>query len=229
MPTDTTPTHDGLSSSLEFKLVFVGAANCGKTSLIHQFVSSHFSERMPPTAAMAYRVKDVLLNDRRVQFQLWDTAGQEKFRSMVPQYYRDASAIFVVCDGTVKESVDELRYWLHQVSLHADPSRTQVVTVCNKSDLGTPFLKAVQEHAHTFQEATPTEVCSAKSGRGVFDMFERVGTKCLEKALEKQQSTLLKSASTGTLESVQLSSPKPVAPVSVMEVKCTEISCKRCW
>ena len=60
---------------LEFKIIFVGAANSGKSSLIHRFVRSHFSDKTPPTAAMSFSSKDVMFNDRRVKFNIWDTAG----------------------------------------------------------------------------------------------------------------------------------------------------------
>merc|ERR1712022_101440 len=79
----------------EFKVVFVGAINVGKSSLVARFVKNEFTEYLAPTTGAAFSRAAVELPTGSVRLQLWDTAGQEKYKALVRIYYRGAAAAIV--------------------------------------------------------------------------------------------------------------------------------------
>eukprot|EP00760_Papus_ankaliazontas_P028698 PhM_4_TR3863/c0_g1_i1/m.52622 len=192
---------------IDLKIIFVGASHVGKSSLIQRFVRSAFSEHIPATAAAAYASKEAMIGGAKVKFCIWDTAGQEVFRSIVPMYYRNADAVFVVADLSSQQSVSEVNFWLQQVRTHTSRQETTTVLVGNKCDLGDDALQALQDYVDFLPSNNnnnansssklndempppppPSEamsggvyVTSAKTGEGVFEMFEEVGLQCVHR------------------------------------------------
>lgn len=94
--------------SEEFKVALVGDTSVGKTCLAVRFVSNIFSIAQASTSGASFMRKTVQLEDKTIKFQIWDTAGQEKFRSLAPMYYRSAAAVVVVFDVTRKDSFNDV-------------------------------------------------------------------------------------------------------------------------
>ena len=87
------------------KVVFLGESGVGKTSIIQRFISSTYNEDNPPSKSASFTSKLYNLHDmnKSVKFQIWDTAGQEKYKSLASLYYKDAQAAIVVYDITKKK------------------------------------------------------------------------------------------------------------------------------
>lgn len=83
-----------------FKLIMVGAGGVGKTSLIKKYVENKFSESYKETIGVNILIKDLQIDNKKVQLLCWDVAGQEKFGRVRQMYYRGASAAMVVYDVT---------------------------------------------------------------------------------------------------------------------------------
>jgi len=73
---------------LQFKLVLLGEAAVGKSSLVLRFVKGHFQDYQESTIGAAFLTQTVCLEDITVKFEIWDTAGQERYHSLAPMYYR---------------------------------------------------------------------------------------------------------------------------------------------
>ena len=71
-----------------FKLVLLGDASVGKSSILVRFLHNKFSEEIETTVGAAFNTKTIESRGRQVKFEIWDTAGQERFRSLAPMYYR---------------------------------------------------------------------------------------------------------------------------------------------
>lgn len=85
---------------LHYIVVTVGESGVGKTSLTLRFVNSSFKENCITTIGASYLAKTVLTENGHIRFNIWDTAGQEKYRSLASLYYRGVDCAIIVYDIT---------------------------------------------------------------------------------------------------------------------------------
>lgn len=129
-----TATANTAKPSSSVKLVLLGEAAVGKSSLVLRFVSSEFHPSKEPTIGAAFLTKKLTLPSRTIKFEIWDTAGQERFASLAPMYYRNAQAALVVYDLTKKSSLTKARHWVAELQRQASPGIV-IGFVGNKADL----------------------------------------------------------------------------------------------
>ncbi|CAL8576249.1 Vacuolar protein sorting-associated protein 21 [Xanthoria parietina] len=122
--------------SSSVKLVLLGEAAVGKSSLVLRFVNNHFQENKEPTIGAAFLTQKCNLPHRTIKFEIWDTAGQERFASLAPMYYRNAQSALVVYDITKPTSLVKARHWVAELQRQASPGIV-IALVGNKSDLST--------------------------------------------------------------------------------------------
>ena len=162
--------QDTSFSSIKQKVVFIGNSTTGKTSLLNRIYSDKFQTDNEPTIGVDFFTKTVLYNEKIFKVQLWDTSGQEKYRSLIPSYIRGASIIFIIYDLNNYDSFDSIISWLDFAYQNTDIEKAKLILVGNKKDLerkvsydeGKNFAK---EKGLLFFET------SAKTGEGVKDMF----------------------------------------------------------
>jgi len=119
---------------VQVKLVLLGEAAVGKSSLVLRFVNNEFQENKEPTIGAAFLTQKCRLEDKIIKFEIWDTAGQERFHSLAPMYYRNAQAAVVVYDITRASSLDKAKSWVKELQRQASPHI--VIALCgNKLDL----------------------------------------------------------------------------------------------
>lgn len=169
------------SNIASLKLVLLGEAAVGKSSLVLRFVSNDFQENKEPTIGAAFLTQKVTINEQTVKFEIWDTAGQERFASLAPMYYRNAQAALVVYDVTKPQSFIKARHWVKELKEQATKDII-IALVGNKIDIveindserkvskeeGT---KLAEEEGLLFFEA------SAKTSANVNDIFLAIGEK----------------------------------------------------
>lgn len=98
------------------KLVLCGNAAVGKTSITMRYKDGKFTQINEPTLAGAYQEKKIRTkNGEEMQLNIWDTAGDERFRSIMPLYYRDAEIALLVFDLTDPETFKGIDYWLNEL------------------------------------------------------------------------------------------------------------------
>lgn len=110
------------SHCLELKVVLIGDKSVGKTSIIHRFCHNQFSPQQAVTIGAAFTSKMISVNGQYIKFQIWDTAGQEKYRALLPLYYRDADVALVVFDVSNEHSFSTLKEWMVQLE-HSAPEK----------------------------------------------------------------------------------------------------------
>ncbi|GAB7351264.1 hypothetical protein MBLNU459_g1686t1 [Dothideomycetes sp. NU459] len=120
--------------SSSVKLVLLGEAAVGKSSLVLRFVNNDFQANKEPTIGAAFLTKKITLPSRTIKFEIWDTAGQERFASLAPMYYRNAQAALVVYDLTKPSSLVKARHWVAELQRQASPGIV-IALVGNKLDL----------------------------------------------------------------------------------------------
>uniref|UniRef100_A0A1I8HX11 RAB37, member RAS oncogene family n=1 Tax=Macrostomum lignano TaxID=282301 RepID=A0A1I8HX11_9PLAT len=116
------------------KVMLIGDSGVGKTSFLHQFKDAKFpGSTFITTVGVDYRSKILTVDGYRIRFQVWDTAGTERYRSISNAYYRDADAILLFYDITNRQSFNSVRSWLADIKDHASPG-VYVMLLGNKSD-----------------------------------------------------------------------------------------------
>ncbi|EDK47238.1 vacuolar protein sorting-associated protein 21 [Lodderomyces elongisporus NRRL YB-4239] len=188
------------------KLVLLGEAAVGKSSLVLRFVSNDFQENKEPTIGAAFLTQKCTIGDRTIKYEIWDTAGQERFASLAPMYYRNAQAAIVVYDITKPASFIKARHWVKE--LHEQANRDIIIAlVGNKYDLvedepelesaaegNTDLLRKVSKEegqALADEEGLLFFETSAKTSYNVNDVFVAIGGKIPETNLSRgaQEST----------------------------------------
>lgn len=102
-------------ASNKVKVVLLGDTNVGKSSIAQQFVENVFRRQGQPTMGASFAIQTVQLKDRSVKLEIWDTAGQEKYRSLAPLYYQGAQAALIVFDITNADSFENVKYWVSEL------------------------------------------------------------------------------------------------------------------
>jgi len=120
--------------SVQVKLVLLGEAAVGKSSIVLRFVSKEFQANKEPTIGAAFLTQKCLLEDRVLRYEIWDTAGQERFHSLAPMYYRNAQAAVVVYDVTKAASIEKAKTWVKELQRQANPNIV-IALAGNKIDL----------------------------------------------------------------------------------------------
>merc|ERR1719197_1244744 len=118
-----------------FKLVLLGDAAVGKSSLLMRFLQNKFSDSIETTVGAAFSTKTIESRGRQVKFEIWDTAGQERFRSLAPMYYRGASSAVVVYDQTNPVTFERAQEWVRQVMQTSTNPNIVIALAANKADL----------------------------------------------------------------------------------------------
>ena len=103
---------------LSFKLVLIGESGVGKTSLINRYVSNTFESNMVPTPGSSFTTKTMLFKNynKSIKFELWDTSGQEKYRSLAKVFCAECNGCLLIYDICDKKSFEELKnYWIPEI------------------------------------------------------------------------------------------------------------------
>ena len=104
--------------AMSCKVVILGESGVGKTCIINRYINDSFNPESMTTSGASYASKTMYFSnyEKNMKFDIWDTAGQEKFRSLTKIFYKDARVAVLVYDITRKDSFEEVKnYWYHQI------------------------------------------------------------------------------------------------------------------
>ena len=119
---------------MNIKVVVIGEGGVGKTSLINKYIKGTFNENQGPTNGASFCSKTLEINNEKYIADIWDTAGNNKYRALSKFFYTDADIIILVYDITNKKSFLELDFWLDSI-LKVKGKKVPMILVGNKSDL----------------------------------------------------------------------------------------------
>ena len=164
------------------KVVLIGESGVGKTSIISQFTKGVFNQDIMSTngATFSTKKKEFKEQQKIISFEIWDTAGQEKYRSLAKMFFKDAAVVLLVYDITSKNSFVEIKnYWMDLVKENG-PKQMIMYIVGNKYDLSEK--EAVNEEKareYAKSQNIPLWFTSAKDSTGIDGLFEEIGQKYL--------------------------------------------------
>eukprot|EP01040_Poterioochromonas_malhamensis_P013790 gene13790-15207_t len=122
------------SKPREVKVVLLGDTGVGKSSLVLRFVTNNFKPYSESTIGASFMSKLITVNSKPIKFQIWDTAGQEKYHSLAPMYYRGAAAAILVYDITRMSTFRTLQNWVEELRSKG-PKDIALAIAGNKADL----------------------------------------------------------------------------------------------
>jgi small GTP-binding protein len=165
------------------KVVLVGAAHTGKTSIANRLVYGDFSPHTVPSTQPALFRKKVYHVGQPVTLEIWDTAGQEQYHALSPMFYRDANAGIVVCDLTDVGSFDTCKHWVSELR-QARGDQIVIAVAGNKSDLVSQRRITLEQIAAFAQGiATDSFETSARTGENIELLFSAVVSELARRAL----------------------------------------------
>ena len=152
------------------KIIFCGDAGVGKTSIINSIMGQKFSEEYEPSIGVDFFSKTVRYNGRLIKLQIWDSAGQEKFRSLIPNYIRGSAIIFLIFDVSQKITYEHLNDWLKFIT---DIEKGGlIIIVGNKIDLkDTREINSEDAEKYCKEKKYDYFEVSAKDGTNIDNML----------------------------------------------------------
>ena len=190
---------EGKTYDYLFKLVLIGDYDVGKQELIKRFVDGYFQGKYVTNVAVDLRVKTIELDGKRIKLQLWDTVGNERFRSLTSAYFRGAHGVLLVYDVGNAKSFSSVAEWHRQVEQFGSPDVNKVM-IANRCH------QEMREVSQVAGEEMARELgyryfeVSAPTGQNVSEVFRtiaediklRISTKPLEKPGQGGTITLSK-------------------------------------
>ena len=169
-----------VSKEYEIKICLLGDVSVGKTSIASRFCKNSFNENYINTIGGAYQQQNIVLNNgAKIKLHIWDTSGQDRFRSMTNLYYRDAQVAILTYDITNDQSLESLNYWLNELNDKVEIENMVLCLAGNKNDVDASERKVPTSKGKSFAEQHNMIFyeTSAKTGSGVKELFQAIATK----------------------------------------------------
>ena len=151
-----------------YKILLLGDSTVGKTCFLLRYTDDTFLDLHMATIGLDYRLKTMILDDQRiVKVQLWDTAGQDKFRAITRNYYKGARGIILIYDVTNIKSYENIKKWINEIKEEISEEVT-IVLIGNKIDNeGERKISKEQGEKLANDYNVPFFETSAKTGQGI--------------------------------------------------------------
>ena len=128
-----------------FKILFLGSIGVGKTSIINRYIKNIFINDQKSTIGIDYKTKTVIYNTKKIKLKIFDTSGQERFRTLTKNYYQGANGIMMVFDLKRVQTFDELTYWMEEINKNCNKDKIGLMLIGNKKDGDLNEIKINQE------------------------------------------------------------------------------------
>jgi small GTP-binding protein len=177
-----------VAKSWRFKVVMIGDSGVGKTSLVNYVTIGFFQYQHVPTVGSQFVTLSLDIEAQHIIFEVWDTAGQEVYRSLVTFYSRGADGVLVVMDTTRPETFSTLSNWIK--STRSEVPDATIVVFANKTDLAQTRLVATDDLQLLAAELQVELIeGSAKTGENAMAAFEQMGQILIKTASNKNAET----------------------------------------
>ncbi|NXG26423.1 RAB17 protein, partial [Grallaria varia] len=190
---------EGSHPTYMYKMVLLGSMSVGKSSLAYRYIRNDFKEILP-TVGCSFFTQTLNLEGATIRFEIWDTAGQEKYHSVCHLYYRDAHAALLVYDIANKETLKRAKLWLEELEKKFLPDEIVIALVGNKTDLAAEREVTTEEGEEFAQtKGLLFMETSAKSNYQVNDIFMATVQELLRREKEKEPTPSPRGRSTVNL------------------------------
>jgi small GTP-binding protein len=176
-----------------YRTIIVGDSCVGKSCLLLKFTENSFKESHDVTLGVEFGTRSISIEGRPIKLQIWDTSGQESFRSITRSFYRRADAVILVFDMTARHTFDHCSHWLEEIKQNSS-SDVAIFLAGNQVDL----IESKVENSEITQEealefVTKNQLCSfietsAKSGTNVEQLFFNTAKELISRAKDRKET-----------------------------------------
>ena len=177
---------------VNFKIIVVGDVSVGKTSIIGRYINNSFDDDYKCTISAEQHTKVIKEDDTTsIKLNIWDTAGQEKFRSLTRQYYRDCQGAFIVFDITKKKTFEFIKFWIDDIKNNGNDD-TVIIIMGNKSDLTGEREITMNEIQNKLNDDYLYYEVSAKNGNNITMAFDKMKKLIMENKIKNEEIEVIK-------------------------------------
>ena len=174
--------------SFPFKITILGDIAVGKTSILSRYMTNEFNPAYRATVGVEFQVKNLKLDNNKVSLKIWDTCGEERYKSITRQYYRNTNGALLVFDLTNPKSLERINEWLMDLKSE-NQSDVVIFLVGNKSDSKDKlFQLSTEGKKFAMNNSIPYAEVSAKLGTGIQNLFEAMARKMVVVAENKVEN-----------------------------------------
>ena len=176
------------ATTYPLKITIVGNSNVGKTSIIKRYLENKFDDLTTTATILAeFKAKKINIDPfTKAELQIWDTAGQELYRSMTKNYLHDSNGILIVFDLTNEKSFEDLDSWIVDINNIVD-EKVPKILIGNKSDLPEKKISFEQASKYAEEHKMRYHIVSAKNGINIDLLFDMIGNECIKVIQERQK------------------------------------------
>jgi Ras-related protein Rab-1A len=175
---------------ISFKILLLGDSTVGKSSFILRFCEDKFDEDSLTTIGLDQKNKFVKFGDKKIELRIWDTAGEERFRSIAKNLFKGADGIVLMYDLSNYDSFKDIKGWINNIKESVDISKIALIVVGNKCDLSDDEKKVDEDLKKNFEENNKMKIieASAKNNINVNESFIVLIEKMIELGRGKKKS-----------------------------------------
>ena len=171
------------------KYVIIGDSGVGKSNILLRYINGTFSDEFKATVGVEFGAKNIEINNRIYRIQIWDTAGQENFRSIARAYYKNSVCACIVYDIANRSSFNSVQSWIDDCTKQT-PKSILLLLIGNKSDLNDQREVQYEEGAEFAKRRNMIFLeTSAKNGNNISDIFEK-SVKFIDKNIQENKYDL---------------------------------------
>lgn len=174
-----------MAEILSIKIIVVGDGTVGKSSLSQRFSKGSFTSEYKKTLGVDFLTKRKEINNKEVEFLIWDTAGQEYYDSITKRYYKGANAAIIVFSVENKESFESISRWKEKIS--SECGRIPIVLVMNKIDLDKPVISVEEANKAAKYLNLVMFQSSVKENLNIQQIFDYLAIEAIKNINESQE------------------------------------------
>ena len=165
------------------QILIIGDPSVGKTSIIRRYTNGTFKEEYLSTVGLDYYSKEEIIDGKTINIKLWDTAGEERYKSLTQNYFRNAEGVLLVFDVTNTDSFNNLKDWISSIKLNMEGNNIfiPIVIIGNKLDMEDQ-REITKEQAEQFVSENKYKYfeTSAKTGEGIDKSIRELAVQILK-------------------------------------------------
>eukprot|EP00830_Metopus_es_P004298 TRINITY_DN1396_c0_g1_i4.p1 TRINITY_DN1396_c0_g1~~TRINITY_DN1396_c0_g1_i4.p1 ORF type:complete len:218 (-),score=40.20 TRINITY_DN1396_c0_g1_i4:14-667(-) len=169
------------------RLIVLGDSKAGKTSLILRYTDNTFATTFSTTLGVDFKVKQIQVEDKPYKFEIWDTGGQERFRTIAKSYYDRAMGVLLVYDCSDEKSFANIRNWVNSLENHAHVGIVKIL-IAAKCDLPEKKISSATAKALATELKMEFFETSSKLNKNVEQAFTSIAEQIMKKEIEFEAS-----------------------------------------
>ena len=166
------------------KYITIGSPSVGKSKIVERFIKDSFNNKYEITIGVEFGEKNIEVENKKLRIQIWDTAGQEQYKSITRTYYKNSACAIIVYDITSRNSFNDVKNWIEDC-INYSPKTILMALIGNKCDLKENRVVSTEE-GQELADKNEILFCetSAKDGINIKEIFQKTGEKIYQNIKE---------------------------------------------